>query len=390
MATTMPAMRPSAPHFSSGPCAKRPNWSLQALTDALTGRSHRSKAGKAKLKRAINLTREVLEVPADYRIGIVPASDTGAVEMSLWSLLGARPVTMLAWESFGEGWVSDVAKELKLKNATVLKAGYGELPDLAKVDPASDVVFTWNGTTSGVRVPNADWIAADRQGLTICDATSACFAQALDWGKLDVVTFSWQKALGGEAAHGMLILSPRAVARLESYTPPWPLPKIFRMTKGGKLNEEIFEGATINTPSMLCVEDYLDTLNWAKSVGGLKALIGRADANAGAIADWVARTPWIEFLASDPAIRSNTSVCLKVVDPAVLKLPADAQAKFVKGIAAALEKEGIAYDIDAYRDAPSGLRVWCGATVETSDVEALTEWLDWAYAEAKAALPKAA
>jgi phosphoserine aminotransferase len=385
-----PGVRPVIPHFSSGPCAKRPGWSLQALTDAVLGRSHRSKIGKAKLKRAIDLTREVLEAPADYRIGIVPASDTGAVEMALWSLLGSRPVTMLAWESFGEGWVSDVQKELKLKDVTVMKAPYGQLPDLAKVDSNSDVVFTWNGTTSGARVPNADWIKADRQGLTICDATSAAFAQKLDWSKLDVVTFSWQKALGGEAAHGMIVLSPRAVARLESYTPPWPLPKIFRMTKGGKLNEEIFEGATINTPSMLCVEDYLDTLNWAKSVGGLKALIGRADANAGVIAEWVARTPWIEFLASDPAIRSNTSVCLKVVDPVVLKLPADAQAKFVKGIAAALEKEGIAYDIDAYRDAPSGLRIWCGATVERADVEALTVWLDWAYAEAKAALPKAA
>jgi phosphoserine aminotransferase len=385
-----PGMRPVIPHFSSGPCAKRPGWSLQALTDAVLGRSHRSKIGKAKLKRAIDLTREVLEAPADYQIGIVPASDTGAVEMALWSLLGSRPVTLLAWESFGEGWVSDVQKELKLKDVTVMKAPYGQLPDLAKVDSNSDVVFTWNGTTSGARVPNADWIKADRQGLTICDATSAAFAQKLDWGKLDVVTFSWQKALGGEAAHGMIVLSPRAVARLESYTPPWPLPKIFRMTKGGKLNAEIFEGATINTPSMLCVEDYLDTLNWAKSVGGLKALIGRADANAGAIAEWVARTPWIEFLASDPAIRSNTSVCLKVVDPAVAKLPADAQAKFVKGIAAALEKEGIAYDIDAYRDAPSGLRIWCGATVERADVEALTVWLDWAYGEAKAALPKAA
>jgi phosphoserine aminotransferase len=385
-----PGVRPVIPHFSSGPCAKRPGWSLQALTDAVLGRSHRSKIGKAKLKRAIDLTREVLEAPADYRIGIVPASDTGAVEMALWSLLGSRPVTMLAWESFGEGWVSDVQKELKLKDVKVLKAAYGELPDLSKVDWNSDVVFTWNGTTSGARVPNADWIKADRQGLSICDATSAAFAQKLDWAKLDVVTFSWQKALGGEAAHGMIVLSPRAVERLESYTPPWPLPKIFRMTKGGKLNEEIFEGATINTPSMLCVEDYLDTLNWGKAIGGLNALMARADANALAIATWVARTPWIEFLASDPAIRSNTSVCLKVVDSAVLKLPADAQAKFVKGIAAALEKEGIAYDIDAYRDAPSGLRIWCGATVGTSDVEALTLWLDWAYAEAKAALLKAA
>jgi phosphoserine aminotransferase len=310
--------------------------------------------------------------------------------MAMWSLLGARPVTMLSWESFGEGWVSDVTKDLKLKNVTVLKAGYGELPDLAKVDPASDVVFTWNGTTSGVRVPNGDWIAANREGLAICDATSACFAQALDWRKLDVVTFSWQKALGGEAAHGMLILSPRAVERLEGYTPPWPLPKIFRLTKGNKLNQGIFEGETINTPSMLCVEDYLDTLQWAKSIGGLKALMARADANARTIADWVAATPWIDFLAADPAIRSNTSVCLKVVDPAVGKLSAEAQAAFVKSLAAVLEKEGVAYDIDAYRDAPPGLRIWCGSTVERADVEALTQWLDWAFAKSKDALPKAA
>ena len=390
MSHAMPAVRPAVPHFSSGPCAKRPGWSLSALTDAVLGRSHRSKIGRAKLKRAIDLTREVLEVPADYRIGIVPASDTGAVEMALWSMLGARPVTMLAWESFGEGWVTDIVKELKLKHTTVLKAGYGELPDLAKVDPASDVVFTWNGTTSGVRVPNADWIATGRAGLTICDATSACFAQGLDWPKLDVVTFSWQKALGGEGAHGMLILSPRAVERLESYAPPRPLPKIFRLTKGGKLNQGIFEGETINTPSMLCVEDYLDTLAWAKSIGGLKALMARADANAKVIADWVASTPWIEFLAHDPALRSNTSVCLKVVDPSVAKLSAEAQAAFVKGIAAALEKEGVAYDIDAYRDAPPGLRIWCGSTVERADVEALTLWLDWAFAETKDALPKAA
>ena len=386
----MPAVRPAVPHFSSGPCAKRPGWSLQALTDAVLGRSHRSKAGKAKLKRAIDLTREVLEVPADYRIGIVPASDTGAVEMALWSLLGPRRVTMLAGESFGEGWIADVQKELKLKDVTVIKAPYGELPDLSKVDPATDVVFTWNGTTSGVRVPNANWIAADREGLTICDATSAAFAQALDWPKLDVVTYSWQKALGGEAAHGMLILSPRAVARLESHTPAWPIPKIFRLTKGGKFNEDPFEGGTINTPSMLCVEDYLDTLSWAKSAGGLKALMARADANAKVISDWVARAPWIAFLGNDPATRSNTSVCLKVVDPAVLKMPADAQAKFVKGISAVLEKEGVAYDIDAYRDAPSGLRIWCGSTVERADVEALTQWLDWAYAQAKEALAKAA
>ena len=390
MAIAKPLMRPAVPHFSSGPCAKRPGWSLSALTDAALGRSHRSKVGKAKLKRAIELTRELLEVPPEYRIGIVPASDTGAVEMALWSLLGPRPVTMLAWESFGEGWVNDIAKELKLEAVTVLKAPYGELPDLAKVDPASDVVFTWNGTTSGVRVPNCDWIAVDRQGLSICDATSACFAQALDWRKLDVVTFSWQKVLGGEAAHGMLILSPRAVERLERHVPSWPLPKVFRLTKAGKLNQGIFEGETINTPSMLCVEDYLDALSWAKSIGGLKALIARADANAKVIADWVKSASWIEFLAKDPAVRSNTSVCLKVVDPHVTKLSADAQAAFVKGIAAALEKEGVAYDIDAHRDAPAGLRIWCGSTVERADLEALTAWLDWAFANSKDVLARAA
>src|SRR6185295_11512179 len=312
MTVAKPASRPNVPHFSFGLCAKRPGWTPQNLKDAALGRSHRAKVGKTKLKLAIDLTREILEVPADYRIGIVPASDTGAVEMALWSLLGARPVTTLAWESFGEGWVSDIVKELKLKDVTKLNAAYGEIPDLSKVDQSSDVVFTWNGTTSGVRVPNADWIKADREGLTICDATSAAFAQPLDWPKLDVVTFSWQKALGGEGAHGMLILSPRAVARLESYTPPWPLPKIFRVTKGGKLMEAVFQGETINTPSMLCVEDYLDALQWARSIGGLPALQARADANAGVIADWVARTPWIDFLARDPALRSNTSVCLKV------------------------------------------------------------------------------
>ena len=390
MTIAKPAVRPTVPHFSSGPCAKRPGWTPQALSGAVLGRSHRSKIGKARLKRAIDLTREVLQVPADYRIGIVPASDTGAVEMALWSLLGPRPVTVLTWESFGEGWVTDVVKQLKLKDATVLKAGYGELPELSKVDPARDIVFTWNGTTSGVRVANADWIAAGRAGLAICDATSAAFAQPLDWGKLDVVTFSWQKALGGEAAHGMLILSPRAVARLESYTPPWPLPKIFRMTKGGKLIEGIFQGETINTPSMLCVEDYIDALEWAKSIGGLPALRARADGNAQVIADWVARSTWIDFLAREPASRSNTSVCLKVVDPAVSGLAAEAQAAFVKGIAAALEKEAIAYDIDAYRDAPPGLRIWCGSTVERADIEALTYWLDWAYAQAKDALAQAA
>ncbi|MBN8920668.1 MAG: phosphoserine transaminase [Rhizobiales bacterium] len=390
MTMAKPGVRPAIPHFSSGPCPKRPGWSLQVLTDALLGRSHRAKAGRAKLKRAIELTREVLQVPANYHIGIVPASDTGAVEMALWSLLGARPDTMLTWESFGEGWVTDVAKQLKLKDVAVMRADYGTLPDLAKVDFSSDVVFTWNGTTSGVRVPDGEWIAADREGLTICDATSAAFAQRLDWPKLDVVTFSWQKALGGEAAHGMLILSPRAVQRLESYTPPWPMPKIFRMTKGGKLNAGIFEGETINTPSMLCVEDYLDALDWAKAVGGLDALIARADANTRILADWVARTPWIGFLAQEPSIRSNTSVCLKFTDPAVATLPVDAQAAFAKNVAGLLEKEDAAYDIAYYRDAPPGLRIWCGATVEQRDVEALLPWIEWAFASAREALPKAA
>ncbi len=385
--TTTPGSRPANPHFSSGPCAKRPGWSLQALTDAVLGRSHRSKSGKAKLQRSLDLTREVLEVPADYRIGIVPASDTGAVEMALWSMLGARGVDMLAWESFGEGWVTDVVKQLKLKDARVVTAPYGELPDLSKVDAkAKDVVFTWNGTTSGVRVPNADWIPGDREGLTICDATSAAFAQALDWPKLDVVTFSWQKVLGGEAAHGMLVLSPRAVARLESYTPPWPMPKIFRMTKGGKLIEGIFEGETINTPSMLALEDYIDALDWAKSIGGLEALIARADRNAKVIAHWAASTPWIENLAKDPATASNTSVCLSIVDPDVVGQGPDAVAAVAKGIAARLEQEGVAYDIGAYRDAPPGLRIWCGATVERSDVEALLPWLDWAWTETRKAL----
>ncbi len=390
MTIAKPGVRPLSPHFSSGPCAKRPGWSLQALTDALTGRSHRSKSGRAKLKRAIDLTREILEVPAGYRIGIVPASDTGAVEMALWSMLGARPVTVLAWESFGEGWVTDVVKQLKLKDVTLVKAGYGELPDLARIDSATDVIFTWNGTTSGVRVPDASWIAADRRGLTICDATSAAFAQPLDWPKLDVATFSWQKVLGGEAAHGMLILSPRAVERLETYQPPWPLPKIFRMTKSGKLNEAIFAGETINTPSMLCVEDYLDTLQWAKSLGGLSALIGRADANARVIAHWVGRTAWVDFLAKDPRTRSNTSVCLRIVEPAVAALSADQQAVFAKSLTALLEKEGVAYDIASHRDAPPGLRIWCGSTVEASDLEVLTLWLDWGFAQTRAAMPKAA
>jgi phosphoserine aminotransferase len=390
MTATKPGVRPASPHFSSGPCAKRPGWSLQNLTDAVLGRSHRSKIGRAKLKRAIDLTRDVLEVPVDYRIGIVPASDTGAVEIALWSLLGARPVTMLAWESFGEGWITDVEKQLKLKDVALVKAPYGELPDLTKIDFASDVVFTWNGTTSGVRVPNGAWIAADRKGLTICDATSAAFAQRLDWPKLDAVTFSWQKALGGEGAHGMLILSPRAVERLESHKPAWPLPKIFRLTKGGKLNEGIFAGETINTPSMLCVEDYLDTLQWAKSVGGLSATIARSDANAKALSDWVDVTSWVDHLAKNASCRSNTSVCLKFADPAVTRLSGDDQAAFAKTMAALLEKEGVAYDIAFYRDAPPGLRIWCGATVERHDIETLTPWLDWAFAEAKAALPKAA
>ena len=339
--------------------------------------------GKGKLDEAIDRTRRVLDVPASYRIGIVPASDTGAVEMALWSLLGARPVDMLAWESFGETWVSDVAKQLKLADARILRADYGAIVDLAAVDFDHDVVFTWNGTTSGVRVPDAAWIPDDRAGLTICDATSAAFAQDLDWPKLDVVTFSWQKVLGGEAAHGMLVLSPRAVERLETYVPPWPLPKIFRLTKGGKLMEGIFRGETINTPSMLCVEDYLDALRWAEEIGGLSALRARADANAGAIAAWVARTPWIAFLAADPATLSNTSVCLKVIDPAVASLSAEGQRRFSKDLAALLEGEDVAYDIAAYRDAPPGLRVWCGATVARADVEALTVWLDWAYAKVK-------
>ncbi|MDR3494236.1 MAG: phosphoserine transaminase [Ancalomicrobiaceae bacterium] len=388
MTHTRPGAKPVNPHFSSGPCAKRPGWTVAALEGAFVGRSHRSKPGKAKLAEAIELTREVLGVPADYRIGIVPASDTGAVEMALWSLLGARPVDMLAWESFGEGWVTDVVKQLKLTEARVIKAPYGELPDLSTVDTKTrDVVFTWNGTTSGVRVANADWIAADREGLAICDATSAAFAQDLDWPKLDVVTFSWQKALGGEAAHGVIVLSPRAVERLVSYKPAWPLPKIFRMTSGAKLIEGIFVGETINTPSMLAVEDYLDTLKWAKSLGGLKPLIARADANTKAIADWVARTPWIDFLAKDPAIRSNTSVCLVISDK---DLTPEASAEVAKKIVSLVEKEGAGFDFSSYRDAPAGLRIWCGATVEASDVALLTQWIDWAFAEAKAGLAKAA
>jgi len=385
-----PDIRPENTHFSSGPCSKRPGWSLDALSDAALGRSHRAKVGKSKLKQAIDLTRELLEVPADYRIGIVPASDTGAVEMALWSLLGPRGVDMVAWESFGSGWVSDVVKELKLPDTRKIVADYGLLPDLSKLDFDRDVVFTWNGTTSGVRVPNADFIPADRKGLTICDATSAAFAQELDFAKLDVVTFSWQKVLGGEGAHGVLILSPRAVERLENYEPSWPLPKIFRLTKGGKIIEGIFQGETINTPSMLCVEDYIDALLWAKKVGGLKALIARADANAQVIHDFVAKTDWIANLAEDPATQSNTSVCLKIADKDVAALDAAAQDAFAKGMVALLEKQGVAHDIGAYRDAPSGFRIWAGATIETADLKALMPWFDWAFATQKATLSQAA
>jgi phosphoserine aminotransferase len=374
-----PAMRPARPEFSSGPCAKRPGWKLENLQGALVGRSHRSKPGKARLKAAIDQTRDVLGVPADYLIGIVPASDTGAVEMAMWSMLGARPVQIVAFESFGKDWVTDVTKQLKLKDVEVLDAPYGQLPDLTKVRKDADLVFTWNGTTSGVRVPNADFIADDREGVTICDATSAVFAMDIDWAKLDVVAFSWQKVLGGEAAHGMLILSPRAVARLESYSPPWPLPKIFRMTKGGKVSLDIFEGATINTPSMLCVEDYLDALKWSASIGGLEGLKQRSNANLEALAEWVEKTQWVEFLAGSADIRSNTSVCIKVVDKRVTGLSPDAQADFAKKLASLLEKEGVALDAGGYRDAPPGLRIWCGATVDASDVEALTPWLDWAF-----------
>jgi phosphoserine aminotransferase len=385
-----PDLRPANPNFSSGPCAKRPGWSLAALSDAALGRSHRAKIGKTKLEQAINLTREVLEVPADYRIGIVPASDTGAVEIALWSLLGARGVDMVAWESFGAGWVTDVVKQLKLGDVHRIEAGYGELPDLSTIDFDRDVVFTWNGTTSGVRVPNGDFIAANRQGLTICDATSAAFAQHLDFAKLDVVTFSWQKVLGGEGAHGVLILSPRAVERLESYKPAWPLPKIFRLTSNGKLIGGIFKGETINTPSMLCVEDYLDALDWAKSIGGLDTLIARADANFHVIDNFVQKSSWLGHLAVDAATRSNTSVCLSIVDPDVAALDAEGQAAFARNMVSALDKEGVAYDIGAYRDAPPGLRIWAGATVEASDLEALMPWLDWAFASQKAALKAAA
>jgi len=376
-----PGLRPANPNFSSGPCAKRPGWSVEALTKAALGRSHRAKIGKAKLEQAIELTREILQVPAGYRIGIVPASDTGAVEMALWSLLGERGVDMVAWESFGSGWITDVVKQLKLADVRRFEAAYGELADLAKVDFDRDVVFTWNGTTRGVRVPNGVFIPADRKGLTICDATSAAFAQRLDFEKLDVVTFSWQKVLGGEGAHGMLILSPRAVERLETYKPAWPLPKIFRLTSGGKLIEGIFKGETINTPSMLCVEDYLDALHWAKSIGGLEGVIARADAHAAALDRVGHAPPRLRHPAVDPATPSHPSVCPPLTDP---------HAAFTKGIVSALDKEGVAYDIGSYRDAPTGLRIWCGATVETSDLEALLPWLDWAFATQKASLRAAA
>jgi phosphoserine aminotransferase len=388
MTNAMPAVRPANPNFSSGPCSKRPGWSLDALSGAALGRSHRSKLGKAKLAEAIALTREVLEVPATHLIAIVPGSDTGAVEMAMWSLLGPRGVEVLAWESFGAVWVTDAVKQLRLPNTKAVVADFGKLPDLAAVDFENDVVFTWNGTTAGVRVPNADWIPADRGGLTICDATSAAFAMELDYDKLDVVTFSWQKIMGGEAAHGVLIIGPRVVQRLESHTPSWPIPKLFRMTKGGKLDEGLFEGDTINTPSMLCVEDYLDALKWGRSVGGLKGLIARATRNATTLGAYVERTPWLDFLAEDPKTRTNTGVCLRIVDPAVAALPAAGQAAFAKALVDRIEAEGAGFDFGAYRDAPPGLRIWCGATVETSDIEALTHWLDWAYAETCADLAK--
>src|SRR5665213_3612466 len=381
MTTNHPAVRPARPFFSSGPCAKRPGWALEALGGALLGRSHRSKPGKAKLKEAIDRTRAILGIPADYRIGIVPASDTGAMEMAMWSMLGTREVDCFAWESFGEDWVTDTVKQLKLK-AVVHKADYGKLPSLVTTKER-DVVFLWNGTTSGVRVPDAEWIPADREGITICDATSAAFAMDLPWDKLDVTTFSWQKVLGGEAAHGMLVLSPNAVTRLESYTPHWPMPKIFRMTKGGKLVDGIFEGETINTPSMLAVEDYLDALTWAESVGGLKGLIKRSNDNLAVLDSWTRKSGWAGFLAKDQAIRSNTSVCIKITDPWFASLSDEAKADAAKKIASVLEKEGVALDIAGYRSAPPGLRIWCGATVDTADLEALTPWLDWAWAQVK-------
>jgi phosphoserine aminotransferase len=386
----LPTVRPKTPLFSSGPCAKRPGWSLAALNGAVVGRSHRSKPGKARLAEVIDRSKALLGMPADWRVAVVPGSDTGAVEMAMWSLLGARGVDLLAWESFGKDWVTDVVKQLKLTDVREFKADYGLLPDLTPVSPDRDVVFTWNGTTSGVRVPDGDWIADDRQGLVICDATSAAFAMELPWEKLDVVTWSWQKVLGGEAAHGMLALSPRAVARLESHKPPWPMPKIFRLTKDGKIAEGIFKGETINTPSMLCVEDAVDGLKWAEDIGGLAALIERSEANLAVVEAWIGESDWADFLALDPTARSCTSICLKIVDPWFTALPADRQAAVAKQVADLLEKEGVAFDAGAYRDAPPGLRLWGGATVEASDMEALMPWLDWAWASARSAAAKAA
>lgn len=385
-----PTQKPANPNFSSGPCAKRPGWNAEALKDAAVGRSHRAKIGKAKLKEAIDRTRAVLGIPADYLVGIVPGSDTGAFEMAMWTMLGARGVDVFAWESFGSGWASDAKKQLKLQDLRIFEADYGQLPDLSQADWSRDVIFTWNGTTSGVKVPNGDWIADNREGLSMCDATSAVFAMDIPWSKLDVVTWSWQKVMGGEGAHGMLVLSPRAVKRLESYTPAWPLPKVFRLTKGNKLIADIFEGATINTPSMLCVEDALDGLKWAEKIGGLKALQSRSTANYEAVKAWVNRTPWVDFLAENEAISSNTSICLKIVDPWYQSLSAEEQAKGAKQIVSLLDKEGVAYDIGAYRDAPAGLRIWGGATVETADLQALFPWLEWAYGEVKSTASKAA
>lgn len=380
---TKPETSPANPNFSSGPCAKRPGYDLTLLNNAVLGRSHRSKPGKSRLLEAITRTRDVLNVPEGWHIGIVPASDTGAYEMAMWSLLGERGLDILGWESFGKGWITDAVKQLKLDDIRVMEAAYGDLPDLSEVDFSRDVAFTWNGTTSGVKVPNGDWIADDRTGLTLCDATSAAFAMDLPWEKLDVTTFSWQKVMGSEAAHGMLILSPRAVERLESYTPPWPLPKIFRLTKGGKLIEGIFKGETINTPSMLAVEDYVDALKWAEDIGGLPTLLQRSADNLAVLSDWVVLTDWVDFLCAEEAYRSNTSICLKIVDSDVIAMDEDAQAAFAKRIATLLDAEGAAYDIGAYRDAPPGLRIWGGATVETADLEILTQWLDWAFAAAK-------
>ena len=380
----MPDMRPANPNFSSGPCAKRPGWSPEVLDNAVLGRSHRSKLGKARLQEVLDKSRAVLSLPDDYRIGIVAASDTGAVEMALWSLLGPRGIDVLAWESFGSGWVSDITKQLQLEDVRVLEADYGQLPDLGQVDFSRDVIFTWNGTTSGVRVPDGDWISDDRAGLTLCDATSAAFAMDLPWDKLDIVTWSWQKVLGGEGQHGMLVLSPRAVERLESYAPAWPMPKIFRLTKGGKLNEDIFKGSTINTPSMLCVEDHLDALDWSREIGGIDALIGRSNANFSVIDAWVAGSDWAAFLADDPALRSTTSVCLKIVDSWFATLDSDDQSATAKAVASLLDSEGVAFDVGAYRDAPPGLRIWAGATVEQSNLEALMPWLDWAFKTIKA------